>query len=661
MGWAITTNDNKYQIKYGNNINYAIVDDDVSYFTITDTNHIGINNNNPDPRYLLDINGETRINSNLHIIGNLNVSATSSTSNLITSNIIGYGLRNNSNTVTINYTSATNYSNNTLKIYGQTSNYGEIYVDNNLNVKNNIKSSNIYAIQIYGKGSNITDINADNISIGTLNTKYGGTGLNQISRTNILFGGLNNTITQATALKYEDGILYSQKFEGGFNIGQAYTGTLLGTLGGTGMTTIIPGAIPFGEDNNHLELSPLLSYNKSSKTLTMDTLNVSNIMIKYWDTNSKILIDRNGVISPLNFRDVGLQDATYNIKGILKVDEDEFNVIDGKLSLRGGTTASWFANTSGNKLIYPSEILQESAINTQFFVGINLKNPLHTLDVNGNINTSNGTLKILGKDIITIIQEKIDLKVGNYLDQGETKTTNLLASTDGNRQTWKIFAGTDKLVTFEASKLSCIEDITANKLIINNLDASSTSLDNINNLILIKENNITKFKFTKKGRLIIGPNIPDGVYPDEVLVVDGNIHASGHVRSAFSDNRLKRLTSNITGPLDIIDSLKGFYYVPNEKALELGFEHDNEIGLSAQDVQKVIPEIVKLAPFDSYRKDGEIASKSGENYLTICYERLSAVFVEAIKELRIENKELKNEIKLLKKDIEYIKKIIYIN
>ena len=659
MGWAITTNDNKYQIKYGNNINYAIVDDDVSYFTITDTNHIGINNNNPDPRYLLDINGETHVNSNLYIIGNLNVSATSYTSNLITSNIIGYGLINNNNTVTINYTSATDYGNNTLKIYGQTSNYGQIYVDENLNVKNNITSSNVYAKQIYGKGSNITDINADNISIGTLNTKYGGTGLNQISRANILFGGLNNTIIQTNALKYDDGTLYSQRFDGAFNIGQAYTGTLLGSLGGTGMTTIIPGTIPFGQDDNHFEISPSLSYNKSLNTLTMDTLNVSNILIKYWDANSKILIDRDGVISPLNFRDVGLQDATYDIKGILKVDEDEFNVVGGKLSLRGGTTASWFANTAGNKLIYPSEILQEAAIDTQFFVGINLKNPLHTLDVNGNINTS-GTLKLVGVDIITIIQEKINLKVGNYLDQGVSKTTSILTSSEGNRQTWKIFTGTDKLVTFEASKFICSEDITANKLVINNLDASTT-FNNTNNLILIRENNITKFKFTKTGRLIIGPNIPDSTYPDEVLVVDGNIHASGYIRSAFSDNRLKSLTSNITGSLDIIDSLKGFYYVPNEKALELGFEYDNEIGLSAQDVQKVVPEIVKLAPFDSCRKDGEIVSKSGEEYLTICYERLSAVFVEAIKELRIENKELKNELKLLKKDIDDIKKIIYIN
>lgn len=661
MGWAITTNDNKYQIKYGNNINYAIVDDDVSYFTITNTNHIGINNNNPDTRYLLDINGETRVNSNLYIIGNLNVSATSSTSNLITSNIIGYGLINNRNTVTINYTSATDYSNNTLKIYGQTSNYGQIYVDENLNVKNNITSSNIYAKQIYGRGSNIIDINADNISIGTLNTKYGGTGLNQISRANILFGGLNNTITQASGLRYENSILYSENFEGEFDVGRASKGTLLVSRGGTGLTNIIQGQIPFGKNSGELHTSSLLSYNDSLNTLTMDTLNVSNIMIKYWDANSKILIDRDGVISPLNFRDVGLQDATYDIKGILKVDEDEFNIVGGKLSLRGGTTASWFANTAGNKLIYPSEILQEAAIGIKYYAGINLKYPEHTLDVNGDINTSNGTFRIDARNIIDIIQEKINLKVGTFLDSGKTTNIKDDAKSFGNSETWKIYTGNDKIVTFEARKFSCIEDITANKIVINNIDSSSAAFDNLNNLILIKDNNISKFKFTKAGRLIIGTNIADGVEPPQVLVVEGNIHASGYIRSAFSDNRLKSLTSNITGSLDIIDSLKGFYYVPNEKALELGFEYDNEIGLSAQDVQKVVPEIVKLAPFDSCRKDGEIVSKSGEEYLTICYERLSAVFVEAIKELRIENKELKKEIKLLKKDIDDIKKIIYIN
>ena len=161
--------------------------------------------------------------------------------------------------------------------------------------------------------------------------------------------------------------------------------------------------------------------------------------------------------------------------------------------------------------------------------------------------------------------------------------------------------------------------------------------------------------------MLIGPNLQDQA-PSERLEIIGNIHASGHIRSYYSDDRLKTLTSNITGALDIVDSLRGFHYVPNEKALEFGFEYDNEIGLSAQDVKRVVPEIVKIAPFDTIkdRESGQIVSKSGEDYLTICYERLGAVFVEAIKELRKENMALKNELNTLKKDLDNIKNIIYI-
>ena len=51
-----------------------------------------------------------------------------------------------------------------------------------------------------------------------------------------------------------------------------------------------------------------------------------------------------------------------------------------------------------------------------------------------------------------------------------------------------------------------------------------------------------------------------------------------------------------------------------------------------------MPEIVKIAPFDS---DINHNSKSGDNYLTVSYERLVPVLIEAIKEL-------KKEINLLK-------------
>ena len=62
------------------------------------------------------------------------------------------------------------------------------------------------------------------------------------------------------------------------------------------------------------------------------------------------------------------------------------------------------------------------------------------------------------------------------------------------------------------------------------------------------------------------------------------------------------------------------------------------VGVYAQDVEKVQPEAVDLAPFDN---DGEDNSISGENYLTVQYEKLVPLLVESIKELKAEIEELK--------------------
>jgi hypothetical protein len=61
----------------------------------------------------------------------------------------------------------------------------------------------------------------------------------------------------------------------------------------------------------------------------------------------------------------------------------------------------------------------------------------------------------------------------------------------------------------------------------------------------------------------------------------------------------------------------------------------------AQEVQSVLPHIVKPAPFDIDVLTGE--SKSGENYLTIQYEKIVPLLVEAIKELKKQVDELKNK------------------
>ena len=63
----------------------------------------------------------------------------------------------------------------------------------------------------------------------------------------------------------------------------------------------------------------------------------------------------------------------------------------------------------------------------------------------------------------------------------------------------------------------------------------------------------------------------------------------------------------------------------------------------AQEVQKVLPQVVTPAPFDiAQAADGSEYSKSGENYMTVRYERLIPLLIEAIKELEARVTELQN-------------------
>ena len=85
-------------------------------------------------------------------------------------------------------------------------------------------------------------------------------------------------------------------------------------------------------------------------------------------------------------------------------------------------------------------------------------------------------------------------------------------------------------------------------------------------------------------------------------------------------------------------------------ANSLGYTNQEiEVGVSAQEVQSVLPEIVKLAPFDTtINHNNELVSKSGSNYLTVNYEKMAPLFIEAIKKLNDKIDSLTIELNLLK-------------
>ena len=119
----------------------------------------------------------------------------------------------------------------------------------------------------------------------------------------------------------------------------------------------------------------------------------------------------------------------------------------------------------------------------------------------------------------------------------------------------------------------------------------------------------------------------------------GAIYATGNITAFFSDKRLKNVSGKIENALDKVKSLSGVYYTMNDVAKANGYDSDEtQVGVLAQEVEAVLPEIVKPAPFDL---DENNNSKSGENYKTVQYEKLVPLLIEAIKELEAQVAELK--------------------
>ena len=121
--------------------------------------------------------------------------------------------------------------------------------------------------------------------------------------------------------------------------------------------------------------------------------------------------------------------------------------------------------------------------------------------------------------------------------------------------------------------------------------------------------------------------------------IPGQIVATNSITAYYSDGRLKEIKYTIPDALNKTLSLSGVIFTQNKKAEEFGYtNYESQVGVIAQDVQRVLPEAVKIAPFDMDSNGGSV---SGENYLTVQYEKMVPLLVEAIKELKQEIDALK--------------------
>jgi hypothetical protein len=132
------------------------------------------------------------------------------------------------------------------------------------------------------------------------------------------------------------------------------------------------------------------------------------------------------------------------------------------------------------------------------------------------------------------------------------------------------------------------------------------------------------------------------------LNVTGAITATGEITAYASDGRLKGNVETISNAMDRVMSISGVTFDWLPEVADLGFipVKTHDVGVIAQDVERVLPEAVRPAPFDL--NEERTGSKSGENYLTVQYEKLTALLIEAVKELNGRIVSLEDELRDLR-------------
>ncbi|NIP28729.1 MAG: hypothetical protein GWN67_23385 [Phycisphaerae bacterium] len=137
--------------------------------------------------------------------------------------------------------------------------------------------------------------------------------------------------------------------------------------------------------------------------------------------------------------------------------------------------------------------------------------------------------------------------------------------------------------------------------------------------------------FHESGKVGIGePN------PQYRLDVDGDMQCV--TLHETSDARLKTNVRRLTNVLDNVEKIRGVSFEWNKEAESVGATAgDKHIGVIAQDVEKVFPELVST-PVNDYK--------------SVDYTKLTAVLIEAVKELKSENDLLKQRVSTLERTMQ---------
>lgn len=310
-----------------------------------------------------------------------------------------------------------------------------------------------------------------------------------------------------------------------------------------------------------------------------------------------------------------VETVVSNNKVTIKTVDTRYSVGDGGLSQKNFTT------TLKNKL----DGISASANNYAFLIACNGTSGTSTIS-NGNTLTVNGA----GATTVTRSGDAFTITSANTTYSSSSFTITSLSGFPGGTTGFLRADG-----NFATPNYPSIPGVGDGGLTQKNF--TTTLFNKLNGITAGATNNtgtVTSVSGSNGISVSNGTTTPgislNGSYSG-TWAVSGAITATGNITAFVSDMRLKDRKANIANALEKVESLSGFNYTLNDKAIELMPGQDKEeefVGVSAQEVEAVLPEAVKPAPVNG-------------DYKTVQYEKLVPLLIEAIKELNAEIKELK--------------------
>jgi len=149
--------------------------------------------------------------------------------------------------------------------------------------------------------------------------------------------------------------------------------------------------------------------------------------------------------------------------------------------------------------------------------------------------------------------------------------------------------------------------------------------------------------------ILNGGNVGIGTTaPTNKLQVAGTIYTSSTVTAASDIRHKTNIQTLPKNTLEKVLDLRGVSFNWNTEYLKKypDISKANQIGVIAQEVEKIYPELVLTDP---------------DGYKSVAYDRFGPILIEAVKEQQKEIDSLKSEVDSLKKDIEVIKQTLKTN